>query len=689
MLTAAGNIQLNAISASGSSGWAGGNVTVQTLGAAAANITTGSIYADGGSGAAALISLDNVAAFSSKPDGGNAGNVSVTANNGDITITNVSARGGGGAGGSTAGGNGGTVLLTRKLGPLTFSSYNVDASGGPGGSPGPGRSGDGGTIRIIADSGALTVVPMDGLTLDASGAPGGDPGGNGGLVELRSNGGALSAPGVTVRAHGGAGRAGSASGSTGGAGGNGGVITIAALGGAAVDLSGVFSAAGGVGGDAGTCAAPCPAPVSGGAGGSGGSITLGNRAGTTGLVFGLYGAGLDLSAGSSGKDSAGVAGTTAPAGAVLVAAASAGVTQVGAVTSTFVASPPNLNFDSAGPVTLMNAGNDLRLLSGNAGGNLSVLHGRGTAGLTAGGSMDLTGKSAVLFTIENSLASTGNMTVTGTGADISIAAGASVSAPAIGLNAPTVLLAGSLRPGGPGAVGTATISGNLQVNTGGVLEFDFNGPTARDTLSVTGVTTFGVGTTVVANATSQPPNGTYVLIAGAAGGTLPTLSGTIASASLAFKSLDLIVAAPTPPPTVAPTPPPTVAPAPAPTAAPAPAPTAAPAPAPTAAPTPAPTAAPTPAPTPAPAPAPTPAPTPPPPPPSPAPPPVPAPAPLSAIDQIVALLRDETSREVVQAVLAEQQGLVPQFMELLLKEEDRQRSKGKHAITITDTQCKP
>ena len=55
----------------------------------------------------------------------------------------------------------------------------------------------------------------------------------------------------------------------------------------------------------------------------------------------------------------------------------------------------------------------------------------------------------------------------------------------------------------------------------------------------------------------------------------------------------------------------------------------------------------------------------------------------------MALLRDESSRDLVQGALAEQDGTVPLFMTLLLKEEERQRNSGKHGITITDTQCKP
>ena len=57
----------------------------------------------------------------------------------------------------------------------------------------------------------------------------------------------------------------------------------------------------------------------------------------------------------------------------------------------------------------------------------------------------------------------------------------------------------------------------------------------------------------------------------------------------------------------------------------------------------------------------------------------------------MALLRNETSRDLVRGALAQQDGVVTQFMTLLLKEEDRQASAHRKddAITITDTQCKP
>ena len=61
------------------------------------------------------------------------------------------------------------------------------------------------------------------------------------------------------------------------------------------------------------------------------------------------------------------------------------------------------------------------------------------------------------------------------------------------------------------------------------------------------------------------------------------------------------------------------------------------------------------------------------------------------IDEILALLRNESSREVVNAALTEQNTIVSQFVTLLIKEEEKQAGDRRNTadITITDTQCKP
>jgi hypothetical protein len=141
------------------------------------------------------------------------------------------------------------------------------------------------------------------------------------------------------------------------------------------------------------------------------------------------------------------------------------------------------------------------------------------------------------------------------------------------------------------------------------------------------------------------------------------------------------------------------APAPAPTPAP-PAPTP-PAPTPPAPTPPAPTP-PAPAPTPpAPAPAPTPpappAPSPAPPspaPPSPAPAPAPTPAASPSVEQVVQLLRNEETRQVVLDAVKSQDNLVTTFVKLLVKEEaaqaeeEKKKNKDSAGITVTDAQCK-
>ena len=48
----------------------------------------------------------------------------------------------------------------------------------------------------------------------------------------------------------------------------------------------------------------------------------------------------------------------------------------------------------------------------------------------------------------------------------------------------------------------------------------------------------------------------------------------------------------------------------------------------------------------------------------------------------------DDKRDVVVGALSEQDGVLRQFQTLLKKEEDGQR-KNDHAITVTDTTCKP
>jgi hypothetical protein len=59
------------------------------------------------------------------------------------------------------------------------------------------------------------------------------------------------------------------------------------------------------------------------------------------------------------------------------------------------------------------------------------------------------------------------------------------------------------------------------------------------------------------------------------------------------------------------------------------------------------------------------------------------------VDEIVALLGSESTRDKVMLALAEQDGTVTQFLTLLLQEEKRQGGGGDGSITITDTACKP
>ncbi|NPC58753.1 beta strand repeat-containing protein, partial [Caenimonas soli] len=116
-----------------------------------------------------------------------------------------------------------------------------------------------------------------------------------------------------------------------------------------------------------------------------------------------------------------------------------------------------------------------------------------------------------------------------------------------------VYLAGVLAPGGSGGISSMTVSGNLHVLDGAVMEFDFNG-TSHDKIDVAGNVVFPSapgGSTLIAKATSQPADGSYKLIAGTTSGELPTVTGNVAGASLAYGSLMMNVAT-APPPAPAP-----------------------------------------------------------------------------------------------------------------------------------------
>jgi hypothetical protein len=102
-----------------------------------------------------------------------------------------------------------------------------------------------------------------------------------------------------------------------------------------------------------------------------------------------------------------------------------------------------------------------------------------------------------------------------------------------------VYLAGTLAPGGTGGISSMSVSGNLHVLDGAVMEFDFNG-TNHDKIAVAGNVLFSStpgGSTVIANAASPLAGGAYTLISGATSGELPAIKGNVIGASLSFGSL--------------------------------------------------------------------------------------------------------------------------------------------------------
>jgi len=207
-------------------------------------------------------------------------------------------------------------------------------------------------------------------------------------------------------------------------------------------------------------------------------------------------------------------------------------------------STPSTSFklflDTAGlaSITGPGAGGMLGLASANVGGALSwrgfdsAMLGTSDPGTTAG-----SGSGGVLSV---ALDSTSLDSGSGGATLGRVSAGGPITAEG------DVYLLGTLAPGGTGGISSMDVSGNLHVLDGAAMEFDFDG-TSHDQINVTGNVVFPstAGTsTVIANATSQPPGGSYKLITGATSGELPNVTGNVVGASLAFGSLVMNVAAP-------------------------------------------------------------------------------------------------------------------------------------------------
>jgi filamentous hemagglutinin family protein len=571
-VTASGGIQLGTITTAGGtdaslgSGMAGGAVTLINSGTGA--ISVGDINTGGGNAAEGFSAL-----------AGNAGNVTVTANDGDIALSRVQANGGSGG----SGGDGGVISVSRVLGDLRFTGYDISANGGSAAAaPGSaGNGGRGGGISIGAQAGALTMNSGEGdMVLSAIGGNGGTSrdsetaftggaGGAGGNVDLRAQGGNLSFINfsLSIDASGGYGGTGNAPGSVaaeGGAGGAGGSIQMqASVFDVTLSAGSSFLNAGGGGGGNAVCLEACAGTAPGGSGGAAGGIALGKNAGASTLNFGGATT-LVLNAGAAGSDSQGNAGTSVPDGVVQLFAGTGGIAQSEGAALYGNPDRPGtlqLHVDTSGAVMLNDTGNQIGKLSGRAEAAINV-EGVGNVGSlqTANGNITLTGYDPefgrpIKLAGDVAAGGAGNVLLV-TASTVTIAASGSATASRVELNAALVENSGTLVPGGAGAVGTLNVSGDLLMKAGSKLAIDFDGG-SHDTIAVAGLTTFEAGTTVAANAIATPPPGAHAVVPGATGGSLPALSGNLAGASLRFGSLEVVVPAGAPLP--APAPPPVAA----------------------------------------------------------------------------------------------------------------------------------
>jgi uncharacterized protein YkwD len=289
----------------------GGNVTITAGG----DINVGNIQSAGG---LAGSGFGNPAV--NGLTGGNGGNISVTSTNGDITIVpNTSAAflgvaAPGGAGGQAFdegadggdGGDGGNITLSAVNGIITVSAVEAGGGGGSGGT-GAGFGGNGGAGGDGGDGGSITMDAQTIIVQHYLDASGGGGGGAGGRATRAGGGGGGGSFGM-----GGAGGPAQGSGNTaGGGGGGGGMIPgigghsnswpyYWAVGGAG--YSGSIANSGGTagalgGGGGGGLAGVAPSDA-GGAGGGVGQDGLANANATT--LPGLGGAGgtIDLSGNS-------------------------------------------------------------------------------------------------------------------------------------------------------------------------------------------------------------------------------------------------------------------------------------------------------------------------------------------------------------------------------------------------------
>lgn len=284
----------------------GGNVTVLAGG----DINIGNIQTAGGLG---MSDIGGGATPLDGKKGGNGGNISVTSQNGDITILpsmpsafiGVGAAGGGGGeafdpgadGGD--GGDGGDITLSAVNGTITVSAVEAGGGGGSGGI-GAGFGGNGGEGGAGGAGGAVIMNAQSIVVQHYVDASGGGGGGAGGRATKAGGGGGGGSFGI-----GGSGGGAQGGGNVGGGGGAGGGMVPgfaghsmswpyywAATGNGRAGSSGAGGVAGGIGGGGGGGAGGTAPSDNGGAGGGAGQagaqdangLTLGGAGGAGGSV---------------------------------------------------------------------------------------------------------------------------------------------------------------------------------------------------------------------------------------------------------------------------------------------------------------------------------------------------------------------------------------------------------------------
>jgi len=486
------------------------------------------------------------------------GTVTVEAKNGNVSISEVYASGGGFMGTEgVAGAAGGKVFITAS-GNLTLSEVTVN-----GGSTDSGVGGQGGEIHLTTGgsliAAAIDAIPPYPLVLSANGGSGGTDasgnglrGGNGGTVEIMRRGGDLvTDTGFNIAAEGGRGGNASTSASTnlGGVGGDGGAVKFSAPAGN-VNLNGpTISASGGQGGLDGDDVTPAAK----------GAFGTFRAEGTSVNVTGTFAAAANWI-----NDSR-----------VTIAASSQA-----AVLGTFQNNGTVDLYDSSRLMAndgVVNAG----VLTANGNGAIAtILQNTGTVDVKPGATLTVPVWTASDDTTQLSfVANDGTLNVDGTLTIATLSPPTFAPTPGVFANNASGVISGTgtivlddgtstldnfgkIAPAGVGTVGTLTLNANLVMESGSTLAADLLNTSSYDNLVVTGSTTSGGGVAVnyLSGATFAAGDSFRVVQSASLDATtLPTVDQPELRSQAGGNDLLLVAVSgypPPPPPPSAPPPPP-------------------------------------------------------------------------------------------------------------------------------------